>query len=92
MANYSSGCVRTMLAAPMGTNHLVEFVMQNVGTKELKDASGNIRYRLTLSDGHEVIHGIWGTHIAHMIQNQEIVEGSILKVKNYNLNPAGGGR
>ena len=48
--------------------------------------SASLRYRVTLTDGHQQAIGIISSGLANLIQESAIVENSIVRLKQFTVN------
>ena len=63
-------------------------VLQVLAVKKITSSIGNAveRWRVVLSDGTVFIQSMLATQLNHMVSNNEIVKGGLIKLTSYTMN------
>ena len=92
MGELTIGCIKAMRESSVGQHQSVQNTVQIYAIKEIKDQSGNVRYRGTLTDGVDCLHSIFGKECSTLVSNEEVVPGSIIKLTDFTLNEMAGAK
>ena len=83
------GCLRKLNAGHSNSVESLGFAPV-VQIKEIKaiGASGNLRYRVMLNDGDDLLPGIVASNCVQLIQENHIIDFSLVRLTNFNVNNA----
>lgn len=88
----TEGSIKTCVSGQARTNADLGFdpVLQVRDFKLIGGGQTGVRYRVSLTDGVDTAMGIITSGVAHLVQENAIVENSIIRVTSFNMNDMNG--